>query len=58
MTRFTQSEWSTLLTAVNMIAAGEWDEASYGERPDWEALIDKIQLRIKIDKAALRKRMR
>lgn len=58
MTRFTQNDWSALLTAVNMIAAGEWDEASYGERPDWEALINKIQLRIKIDKAALRKRMR
>jgi hypothetical protein len=45
--RFTQTELKMLIAAVNMVAAGDWDEGSYGERPDFEALAEKIVSGIK-----------
>lgn len=46
MIKFAQTELKNLLTAVNMVGAGEWDDG-YGERPDWEALASRIQGEIK-----------
>jgi hypothetical protein len=40
-----KKDWDAILTALNMVAAGEWDDNSYGERPDFEAVIAKIKRR-------------
>jgi len=46
MTRITKPEWSAIFQAVDMIACGEWDDGSYGERPDFETILDKIAERL------------
>lgn len=46
MKRITKREWDVILTALNMIAAGDWDENSYGERPDFESIAEKVAERV------------
>ena len=42
-TNLTARDISNLITAVNMVAAGDWDHNSYGKRPDWKSLDDKLK---------------
>ena len=46
MKRITQKDWEVIEAALNMVAAGEWDDNSYGDRPDFETVIEKVQQRI------------
>lgn len=47
MKRLTQQDWRVIRTALNMISADAWDESSYGDRPDFESTLDKINQRIR-----------
>jgi hypothetical protein len=42
----TKKDWVIIMTALRMAAADEWDEGSYGERPDFEAVMDKIERKV------------
>jgi hypothetical protein len=44
--RLTKRDWDRILDALNRVAADSWDEACYGPRPDWEALIARVQQRL------------
>jgi hypothetical protein len=46
MKRIFTNDWRVILAALNMVAAGPWDEASYGPRPDFERVIDKVAERL------------
>jgi hypothetical protein len=46
MDRLTKRDWDRILDALNRVAADSWDEACYGPRPDWEALIARVQQRL------------
>jgi hypothetical protein len=41
--RLTQKDWNAIATALAFIAAGEWD--GEGDRPDFEAVLDKVNER-------------
>jgi len=44
--RLTRADWETIWTAVDMSAAGPWDTSSYGPRPDFEIVLNKIAQRL------------
>jgi len=44
--RLTRADWEAIWTAVDMSAAGPWDTSSYGPRPDFEIVLNKIAQRL------------
>ena len=46
MTRITRKEWRVIRQALDMVAAGPWDDSCFGERPDFEAILDKVADRL------------
>jgi len=44
--RLTDRDLRTINTALAMIAAGEWDDGSYGRRPDFEATQERVHAEI------------
>lgn len=44
--KLTKKDWAIILDLLNKASADIWDEASYGERPDIEAVITKVQERV------------
>lgn len=47
MTRLNKKDWDAIAEALAFLSSEDWDHASFGERPNFEATLKKVNERRK-----------